>query len=42
MSDDIRQIDPEDSGILEEWLRETTEPEVRAVGACKVANWQWN
>jgi hypothetical protein len=40
MNDDIRQIQPEDPEILEEWLRETGEPEVRAVGACRVANWQ--
>lgn len=40
MSDDIRQMQPEDSEILEEWLRETDEPEVRAVGVCKVAGWR--
>ena len=40
MSDDIRQIQPEDPEILEEWLRETDEPEVRAVGACRVAHWR--
>jgi hypothetical protein len=40
MNDDIRRIQPEDREILEEWLRETDEPEVRAVGACRVANWQ--
>jgi hypothetical protein len=33
MSDDVRQIDPEDSEIAEEWLRETDEPEIRGVGA---------
>ena len=40
MNDDIRQIQPDDHEILEEWLRETDEPEARAVGACKVTNWQ--
>ena len=40
MSDDVRQIQPEDSEILEEWLRETDEPDVRAVEACKVAGWR--
>jgi hypothetical protein len=40
MNDDIRQVQNDDPEILEEWLRETSEPEVRAVGAHRVANWQ--
>jgi hypothetical protein len=41
MSDEIRRVTPEDDEIEEEWLRETGEPGVRGVGACKVEEgWQ--
>ena len=43
MSDQIRQIQPEDSEVAEEWLRETTDPDVRGVYACKIdamGGWQ--
>ena len=43
MSDDIRQIQPQDPEIQEEWLRETDEPDVRAVSVCRVdeiGGWQ--
>lgn len=33
MSDEVRQIVPEDEEITEEWLRETDEPGIRNVGA---------
>lgn len=33
MSDEVEQIEPADSEITEEWVRETDEPEVRMVGA---------
>jgi hypothetical protein len=33
VNDDVRQIEPDDDEIAEEWLRETDEPEVRGVGA---------
>jgi hypothetical protein len=31
--DEVRQIEPEDDEITEEWIRETDEPEIRAVSA---------
>lgn len=37
MSDEVRQTEPEDDEITEEWLRETDEPEIRSVGAFHVA-----
>lgn len=43
MSEEVRQIQPQDSEIQEEWLRETGEPDIRAVGACrvdKIGGWQ--
>ena len=39
MSDRIRQVEPDDAEILQEWVRETDEDEVRGVGAYQVANW---
>ncbi len=33
MSEEVRQIQPWDPEIREEWLRETSEPEIRNVGA---------
>ncbi len=36
MNDEIRQIQPQDPAIQEEWLRETDEPEVRDVNACRI------
>lgn len=36
MSDDIRQIQPEDDEIAEEWLRETDEPMVGGVSAARI------
>ena len=43
MADDIRQIEPEDDEIQEEWLRETDEPDIGNVGASRVddiGGWQ--
>jgi hypothetical protein len=43
MSDQVRRIVPEDSEVAEEWLRETDEPDLRAVSACKIdriGGWQ--
>ncbi len=43
MSDDVKQIEPTDSQISEEWLRKTNEPGLRAVSAAKVdriGGWQ--
>ena len=43
MTDEIRQIQPEDPEVGEEWLRETTDPDVRGVYACKIdamGGWQ--
>ena len=43
MSDGIRQIQPQDPEIAEEWLRETDEPSVRAVDVWRVdaiGGWQ--
>jgi hypothetical protein len=43
VSDEIRQIHPQDPEIQEEWLRETGEPGIRAVSACRVdeiGGWQ--
>ena len=43
MSEEVRQIQPQDSEIQEEWLRETGEPDIRAVDACrvdKIGGWQ--
>jgi hypothetical protein len=36
VSDDVRQIQPEDDEIAEEWLRETDEPLVRGVSAARI------
>ncbi|MFA1537573.1 hypothetical protein [Actinomadura monticuli] len=41
MSDGIRQIRPLDSGIAEEWVRETDEPELRGVSASKHRDGPW-
>jgi hypothetical protein len=40
MTDQIRQIQPEDPEIIQEWVRETDEDEVRGVGAYHVHDWQ--
>jgi hypothetical protein len=34
VSDEIRQVEPEDHEITEEWERLTSEPEIRGVSAC--------
>lgn len=36
MSDEIRQIQSQDPEIQEEWLRETDDPEIRDVDACRI------
>ncbi|GGQ00394.1 hypothetical protein BKA00_005559 [Actinomadura coerulea] len=36
MSDDVQQVQPLDSGIAEEWLRKTDDPDLRAVSASKL------
>ena len=36
MPGDIRQIEPEDDAIQEEWLRETDEPDIGTVSAARV------
>ncbi|NKZ08860.1 hypothetical protein [Actinomadura latina] len=41
MSDDIQQIQPLDSGITEEWARNTDEPDLRAVSAAKLREGPW-
>jgi hypothetical protein len=43
VSVEIRQIQPQDPEIQQEWLRETGEPAIRAVNACRVdqiGGWQ--
>ncbi len=40
MNDRIRQVQPDDSEILQEWVRETDDDEVRGMGAYQVAGWQ--
>jgi hypothetical protein len=43
MKDQVRRIQPTDWEIAEEWLRETDEPDLRAVSACKIdriGGWQ--
>jgi hypothetical protein len=43
MRDDVRQIEPADDEIQEEWLRETDEGEIRDVGAARIdeiGGWQ--
>lgn len=40
MTDRIRQVQPEDPEIIQEWVRETDEDEVRGVGAYQVNDWQ--
>jgi hypothetical protein len=43
VSDEIRQLQPQDPEIQEEWLRQTDEPGVRAVSVCRVdeiGGWQ--
>lgn len=43
MSDDVQQIQPLDSGIAEEWIRKTDDPDLRAVSASKLrAGPLWN
>jgi hypothetical protein len=41
VSDGIEQVQPADSSIVEEWIRRTDEPDVRAVSACKRRDGQW-
>lgn len=41
MSDDIQQVQPADTELAEEWVRETDEPGLRAVSACKFRDGQW-
>lgn len=36
MSDRIQQVQPQDPEIQEEWLRETDDPEICDMGACRV------
>jgi hypothetical protein len=36
VSDEIRQIQPQDTEIQEEWIRETDDPEIRDVSACRI------
>jgi len=36
MSDEVKQIEPADPEISEEWLRRTNEPDIRAVSASKI------
>ncbi len=36
MSDEIRQIQPQDPAVQEEWLRETDEPDIREVHAARI------
>ena len=36
MSDDVQQVQPLDSGIAEEWIRKTDEPDLRAVSASRL------
>ncbi|MEV3921370.1 hypothetical protein [Actinomadura coerulea] len=36
MSDDVQQVQPLDSGIAEEWIRKTDDPDLRAVSASKL------
>ena len=38
MSDQVQRIQPDDPEVAEEWLRETDEPDLRAVGACKIGH----
>jgi hypothetical protein len=43
VSDEIRLITSEDPAIIEEWLRETDEPNIRGVSACRIedtGSWQ--
>jgi hypothetical protein len=43
MGGQVLRIQPADIEIAEEWLRETDEPDLRAVGACRidrVGGWQ--
>jgi hypothetical protein len=43
VSDEIRRIQSQDPAIQEEWLRETDEPDIRDVDACRVdeiGGWQ--
>lgn len=36
MSDEVRQIPPQDPAVQEEWLRETDEPDIRDVHAARI------
>ena len=36
MPGDIRQIEPEDDAIQEEWLRETDEPDIGTISAARI------
>lgn len=43
MSDDVKQVQPADSEIQEEWLRVTDDPDMRAVSANRwdaIGGWQ--
>jgi|SRR5215475_7205994 len=43
MGGQVQRIQPADVEIAEEWLRETDEPDLRAVGACRIdriGGWQ--
>jgi hypothetical protein len=45
VTDDVEQIEPADFEVGEEWLRETDEPDIRAVSASridKIGAWQVN
>jgi hypothetical protein len=35
VSEDVQQVQPLDSGMAEEWIRKTDEPDLRAVSASK-------
>ncbi|WP_141579633.1 hypothetical protein [Actinomadura sp. WMMA1423] len=41
MSNDVQQVQPLDSGIAEEWIRKTDEPDLRAVSASKLRAGPW-
>ncbi|NDU75007.1 hypothetical protein GWI34_20585 [Actinomadura sp. DSM 109109] len=41
MGDEVQQVQPLDSGIAEEWLRKTDEPDVRAVSASMHRSGHW-
>jgi hypothetical protein len=42
--DEIRQVEPEDGELSEEWLRETSEPDLRGINVTRWADggdWPW-